>query len=517
MRVRRSLLNFVTMIVYTAVTAFVAIWSTPKLLHWLGSARFGGFRVIYDAYGYLSLLELGLGGALAPLLARAFGTGDDAAVGTTLAAGVRGYLRVTALTLLVGLAFTPLVPSLAPNLTGPDVVDLQRAWMIGLIGFAMLGVLPFRSAIEARQLGYVVNLLLIVQALMMTGLALTLAWARWGITGQAVAMVAASLVFNLSMLGVVRWIHPGLIGHAIAARPDPETRQAIRSLSWPTLMIHLSGRVSYLTDNMIVGSMMSSDRVTSLYNTQRLATLGQSILQSAGNAVWAGLAELFARGDRDLLNQRLVELTKLLGVLAVVGLGPVVAFNRAFVRLWLGLDGPDFVYGGEAVIIISSINVYFLAQMSLWNWLFSATGKVQRVAWLAVVGASANLAMSILFTSLLGLTGPLLGTTLAVLPVALIILPSRIRAEFGTSIPALLRATLLPLAWGVAATAFFWWLARRLEPGSFVVLGAEMSTAALMILALCAAFVLEPKERAEWRARIRALRPGPKSPAATTA
>jgi len=38
----------------------------------------------------------------------------------------------------------------------------------------------------------------------------------------------------------------------------------------------------------------------------------------------------------------------------------------------------DFTYGGDAVIVLTAINVYFLAQMSLWIWCFSGTGRCPR-------------------------------------------------------------------------------------------------------------------------------------------
>ena len=117
MRIRQSLLNFATMVLFLAVTMSVALFATPWLEAWLGTARFGAFRVVIDCQGYLTLLELGLGGALAPLLARALGQGMSGPCERMIAAGVRAYLCITLLTLAAGLALTPLIPRFAAQLT----------------------------------------------------------------------------------------------------------------------------------------------------------------------------------------------------------------------------------------------------------------------------------------------------------------------------------------------------------------------------------------------------------------
>jgi O-antigen/teichoic acid export membrane protein len=506
MRVRRSLLSFGTMVLYTGVTMVVGLWSTPLLQLWLGVKSFGGLRVINSAYNYLGLLELGLGGALAPLLARAVGTGDRQAMGATVAAGFRDYLRVTVLTVAMGLVLTPVIPWFARDLTGAQVDDLRRAWLVGLTASLSLALLPMRWVIEARQLGYVTNLLLTLQSLVVTAIALTLARAGWGITGQSLALVTGTLGMNLAMVAVVHRSHPGLIRDAMTAPPDPAIHRAVRRLSLPTLLIHLSGRVSYLTDELVVGALINTSNVTALFNTQRLAILGQTMLQSAGNAVWAGLAELFARGDRETFNRRLVELSRLLGVLCAAGMGPAIAYNRAFVTRWIGQRNPAFVYGGDAVIVVTAINVYFLAQMSLWTWCFSGTGKIRRVVPIAVVGAAVNLAASVLLTLRLGLVGPLLGTTVAVVPVALWALPVRLKGDFGTPLGPLFWAVSGPMLWGVVTIPAFWFLARWHAPTTYPGLALGMGLTGLASLLAGAALLLTPDERRHWQQRLRSLR-----------
>ena len=101
MRTRRSILTFLAGELFAGVTIIAGLLATPPLLRWLGDERFGAFRVTSDWYGYLSLFELGLSGALLPLLARAIGLEDLVLIRQTLAAGVRAYFRAS-FVMLVG-------------------------------------------------------------------------------------------------------------------------------------------------------------------------------------------------------------------------------------------------------------------------------------------------------------------------------------------------------------------------------------------------------------------------------
>jgi O-antigen/teichoic acid export membrane protein len=484
------------------VTIAVGLFASPRLEHWLHADRFGAFRVVLDCQGYLTLLELGLGGALSPLLARAFATGDEWSLRQVMATATRAYFLVSLATVAVGGGLTLLVTRLVTGLSPAGVADLRNAWLIGLLGFLVLGLFPFRAIVEARQRGYQINLLLTVQSLLITGISLILARGGWGITGQSIAFVLGTWVFALVVAVVVLRGRPALLG-SFATKPDLETKRALWNLSAATFLINVSGRVSLMTDNLVVGSMLGAGVVTTLFFTQRLAVLAQSLLLGVGSATWAPLAEIHARGDHDAFNRRLVELSRLVAFLSVASLGPIVAYNRHFVAAWMG---PSFAYGGEAVIILAALNAFLLAQYALWGWCFSATGQTPRMVAPAVAMAVVNAAASIVFTHWLGLIGPLLGTTVAFTTVILWSLPWRLHAVFGTSMPALARALAVPLAVGLPYASALWWIAHHHEPYGRIGLAFEMGTAALGFLAVAGASILrDAHERSLWRLRLRTV------------
>jgi O-antigen/teichoic acid export membrane protein len=497
------MLNFGTSVLFLVVTTSVAIVATPVLVKALGEAAFGGYRVVFDGFGMLSILEFGLGGALGPLFARALNSGDERDVQRTAGAGIRAFVKVSLGTVVIGLAVTPFVHLAARNVTPAIVADLRRAWMLGLVSFCSLALSPMRNLVDARQNGYVINLTLTVQSLVVTGLSIVLAKAGWGITGQALALVTGVWLFNLVMTAVALRAHPGLLRAAVVAPVDDEARAAMRGLSTPSLWFGICGRVGFLTDNLVVSRILGFEAVTALVNTQKLVVLGQTVLQSIGNASWAALSDLHVRGEHALFNRRLIEMTRLVALLGAVGFVPVVAYNRVFFQLWL--KGAGGHYGGDLVVAIAAVNAVLLAEHSLWGWCFAATGKIRELVPLSIVATTLNLAASILLTYRYGLVGPLLGTTFGFAVVGFWLLVWRLNRSFGTPVMPLLWAVAWPLTVGALASAALWWWLFGHEPADWMGLILAMSASGLVMLALSIVVLMTRDDRALWRLRLATL------------
>ncbi len=501
MYARRSLLNFAAAIASSAVAALSGLVATPWLLAWVGEDRFGAYRMATDWYGYLTLMELGLGGALLPLMARAWARGDARVIRGTLAVGLRAYLRVTIATLLIGLALATIVTRLVP--VGPEhAADLRRAWLVGLLGLLPMVLTPYRAVLEASQRSDRISLLLTVQGLIITGSSLLLAWAGWGITGLSLAATFGAWAFYLVVARIGLRALPERTG--LPPGPEPDLGRELWSLSVPALLLDVGGRIGLLSDNLVLGLYLGPASVATLIVTVKLVGLAQAQLLMIGSASWASLAALHARGEEEAFRARLVELTSVVALLGLAVLAPIVAYNRHFLALWVG-PGLD---GGDAVVVVAAANTLVQAILSLWNWCFGGTGKVRQMVVPYMAVTALNLAASVALTPRLGLVGPLLGTLLAGLLAEFWYLPVMLRRTFGVAPAALIRAVAVPLAWGVPYAAGLWWIARNHRPWGWVGLAAEMGGAAVVFLGLGAYAILGPSDRARWRRRLADFWPG---------
>jgi hypothetical protein len=183
-RTRRATWNYLSALLYTGVTLAVGLAATPHLVQWLTPVRFGAVRVLTEWYGYLACWSWAWAGRCSRCWRGRLGRGDEPALRRAVATGIRAYLKVTLLIVAVGLALVPVIDRLALRPEDRAIVglvaDLRGAWLVSLIGFVPLGLVPFKALVDAGQRGYWINLLLTGQSLLITALALTLARAAGG-------------------------------------------------------------------------------------------------------------------------------------------------------------------------------------------------------------------------------------------------------------------------------------------------------------------------------------------------
>src|SRR5438876_2783314 len=382
-RTRKASWGFLSGLAFAGMTVIVGLAATPLLLKWLGPERFGAFRAASDWTGHLTIFELGLSWALIPLFARALGRSDVRAVRAILRAGVRIYLGVALLMLVVGAGLALLMGRLVP-VSPAAAHDLKTGCWVALLAVLVVPLSPFRALAEADQRSYLINILLIVQAATVTGLGLVLAYLGWGITGQFLAASVAlyPLFFFLMRDGLRRYSIQPVVSSQWSVVRSPLTdgttgpsatdyglrttdygviRREIWKMNWPSLIRNACGRVGLFTDNLLIAYFLGPAVVASFYLTQRTCVLAQSQLLGIGSAGWAGLVELVHKGQIATFHRRLTELTGLVTVLGIAVMVPLAAFNRDFISLWVG----PTCFGGEWITGLAAINGILLSIYSL--------------------------------------------------------------------------------------------------------------------------------------------------------
>jgi O-antigen/teichoic acid export membrane protein len=484
------------------MTLGIGLVSTPLLLRWLGDERYGAFRAASDWAGYVNLLELGIGGALLALLAKAVGQGDREQIRLTLATGLRAYLQIGLGMFLVGVALGWFITDLV-QVKGSLASELQKGYWLGLLNISLFPLAPFRLLADASQRSYFANAFLIFQSLLITSLGLLLAWSGFGIPGQYVAVLLGGISFQLSMCWDGLRRYPDVVELITERQAQVNIERQLWQLNWPTLLLNLSGQIGLLTDNIVISYTLGPAMVVPFFVTQRLATLAQAQIQGIGNATWAALADLHAKGERQKFNARLIELTRLVAVMGLTFMIAIAAYNPYFIKFWVGQDR----FGGEGVSLLAASNGFFLGLLSLWGWCFSGTGNVAKLVKPAIVASGLNFVVSLVSTRFFGMIGPLLGSFVAFVSVSLWWSPLLLRQVFGTSLRQLFFAVAKPLGVGIPYAIAVYWFARSHTPWGWFGLGAEMGLTALLYLAIAWCLVFRPAEHSQWMSRLRALLP----------
>lgn len=498
MRTESSIWTFLSQELFAVITVLVGVLTTPLILYWLGNERFGAFETLTDWMGYLGILEWTVAESLPPLLTRAYGRRDEDDIRRIMAESLRAYARIAAVMLIVGLVLAFFITRLIP-VRPAHVWDLRTAWLVGLCSLLLLPCTAFKLLAQAEQRGYWINFLLVGQSLLVTALSVVLAFAGWGILGQSLAVVLGASFFNLVVAMIEAGKLPRVLTVTVSGRTDTGARQALSQLQLPNFVFGLCGRVSYLADNIIIAFVISPATVVPFFLTQRLGALAASQLQGVGAASWAALAELHAQGELETFNLRLVELTRLVTLLAAAVLVPIVAYNSYFITRWVGASR----FGGNSLTIIAAFNAVLLAVFSLWSWCIVSTGHIREILPAMMLQTVVNVVASVVLTIKLGMVGPVCGTFIAFVGVSTWYFPTILARLFNTNPFELLAAFLKPLFIGVLYGLLVWTFAANHGAADWFVMGWQMSAIAIGYLGIAWLLLLSGPERQLWLERLR--------------
>jgi O-antigen/teichoic acid export membrane protein len=487
-------------IIYALSSAAAGLLATPWLLHWLGRERLGALKALTDWMGYLTFFELGMGGALMAALAIRIGRNDRMAVTGMLASGLRVYFNLMFVSLVCGIGLVLALPYVMPA-NDLSTGELRSAGVVVLLSLLLTPLLVFRALAEARQRSYLYWLLLSIQVLLMTGLSLIMARAGWGLVGQALAWSMA----QVPTLLVLVWDGVRNYREVWRISPNEGDRKALLGLSWPTFVHQLADRIGLVSDNIMIAWILGPAALAPFYLTQQLGVLAQSQLRGLSSATWAGLVELYAHGEFAGFRLRLLQLTSLTSGLGLAILGPILTYNRSFIRFWVGQD----VYAGELVTALTCLNIFLWSIFVLWGWMLLGTGHIRRWLPYSIASTIVNVSVSICGTFTLGVVGPLIGSAAGLLLITSWALPRVIRLVFGIPPWALWQSALIPLRSGLLYLLVMKIVSINYPPGGWLELIIWMSLWGAGGVVLWWKFGLRMEERAEWRERLRKAAPLP--------
>ncbi|HEX4948624.1 MAG TPA: oligosaccharide flippase family protein [Blastocatellia bacterium] len=493
-RTRRSTISLGTNFLYTGLTLAFSIFSTPLLLRWLGQERFGTFRALQDWWGYATIFEYGIGGALMARFAMAAGKSDTDMIRKLIAVGLSFYLRATFAILAVSLVWIYALPWLV-TVTNITPNELRIAALMLAVAGIVMPLTVFRWLAEAQQRSYVVNLLLVIQSFSMISLLLIMARFDGGLIGQSIAFTLATVIMPGYLLYETLKRYPGVLSEPV----DKETSQELWSLNLPTFVFNLSGKISLSMDNILVAWSIGAWAVAPFYLTQRLASISLTQLQGIGNATWAGLVELHMQGESETFRRRLLELTNLVSSISICVLVPIASFNKVFILLWVGQEN----FAGDSVSLLCCFNVWLWAIYSLWGWPVSGTGNIRQWVNYGVLAMAINIIVSILGVRKFGLIGPLLGTASGFVLIYSWSLPLVINKLFQVSPTALWKAVSAPLLWGIPYAVLVWMISRSYMPQNWLELFVGTGLIFIIGLGIWWTVGLNREIRSLWSMRLR--------------
>ena len=492
-RTRRALYNWFAGFGYSILTIVVGVVTTPLLLRFLGSDRFGANRASGEWFGYLMLGDLGVGAAMGVFLLRAYTAADPSLVAATAKFGMKVMAWQAAILAPLATMLAWALPRLV-TVPFPLRSELQVAGYISVLGLLVYPLGVFRAVLETQQRGYLVHGAITAQWMTITVLSLLFAFVGFGLPGQAVATLVGYLVFN----AVSAWFSKADLRRMASVPAAGISWSSLRQLSWPLAVAGFGNRLSLMTDGIVVAKMLGAQDVARLFLTQRLISLVGGQINGLANATWAGLAEL-QTVNAALFEDRVNEIIRLIIGAGMIFSGTVAAYNERFIKLWVGSDQ----YAGAGVTLLTVANSVVFGLVLIFGAMIDVRGDTRQRLRSSLWGGIANLGLSIVLIRRMGLPGVLLGTLVAYLLSDAWYCPLVASRLYHISLSRIgesaLRALLTSLPW----IALLWMVAhRRTANGGIGFFAAEIFVAGVGSLGYTAFTLLSKRERQQWQARI---------------
>ena len=241
-RLQRAMKTWLMIGLQTTLTMTLAIFTTPLIIRYLGVERVGAQKASNDWLGYLTLSDLGLGGAFGVLILRARATQTPSAIAAITRQGLRVLGGLALVCIPIGLFLAWLMPNLVR--AGSELRwELRIACMISVISVAAAPLAIFRTVLDVSQRGYLVSAALLIQSLLIVGLSVLLAYQGHGLIGQSIAsLIGISVFYSLIVYWALREI-----GATTAVQAATTTWKELWRLAWPLGVS--SGRESTQSDD----------------------------------------------------------------------------------------------------------------------------------------------------------------------------------------------------------------------------------------------------------------------------
>lgn len=415
-RVEKGLRNGAYGLIFYVVTLVLGFISNRVFIHRLGAELLGLTNTITSLVESLNIAELGIATALTTLLYAPLAGGERQTVAELVALQGWIYRRVAAVFFggaCVAMLFFPRI------FAGEDVplvyayavcaVTVVASLCTYLINYPMV-------VLEANQESHAVTWAYRLPAVFRLALQIVaIEYTDHGYELWIVLQLLGTVASTLLLRRAVKRLHPYLDarvpGGRELMRKYPEVKRRMGQV-----FVHRLASVAMTRVSPLIVFSFSSLALVAAYGNYMLIFYGLTQLFGAvAGGIQGGVGNVVAEGDKRGVMRAFNMVFAVDCAMAAVSTYGFYVFADAFVECWVGTE---MVIGGAPVALIAMM-VYIAVSRSAVGQFTTAYGFFGDV-WAAGAETALNLGLSVVFGSLWGLSGVLLGVVSSLVAIVLI-------------------------------------------------------------------------------------------------
>lgn len=400
--INKSAKNFFYFLISFFSSSLIGFIATPIIIYYVGKNDYGVYRIILEFLGYLSLCDMGLATTSNSLLSKSIRENTMNHTLGVIKSLNKAYFKIYPL-IAFSIVLVYLLLTQVSNLES-TTTNLATFLMIALPAF-YFPLLVYRDYFVANEQAHLVSKSSLLQLVLLSVFNISFSYFGLGLFGLGLSYFLANSSFFLCLVYFSRKELKGDYGPVKSVDLGE-----IWSLNKHSFLQDIFGRLSFMTDNVIVSRYFSFGEVTNFFTNQRIMSLGNSFSQNFGSSSWPSIVKTYKEDGNHLdfsevfnfFNRALVFLSAPL--FFTMGLN-----NKEFITLWLGSD-----YYVSDLLTWSSVLTYFaFGLISFWGWILLGVDQMKARTRLVVISGIINIVASVLLTKHIGVEGPILGTMLS--------------------------------------------------------------------------------------------------------
>ncbi len=452
-----------------ATNVAVGIFLSPFILHRLGDAAFGVWVLIFSVTGYYGLFDLGIRSSIVRYVSKYTATGDREKLAQFVNTALFTYTSIGA----VSMVLTALLSSYVERLFKvPPEMHSQARLLLLMVGASVSVGFPLGIAggmLEGLQRFYILNWTSIGATLARAALIVYFLNRGYGLITLALLTVSLPVVSSILRGFVVFRLCPMPIGLKYV---DRASFRHMVNYGGTTFLVIVAARLRFRTDELVLGTMMSTVAVTWFNIGARIVDYSQEFVTSLSQIFVPMASQSEATGNLDRVRKIYLAGNRACAFLILPVTAILIVFGKHIIRIWVGARYVPHSYPVLVVMIIPF--ALMLSQAASGRVLFGL-GKHRTLATITVIEGVANLILSIALVPQLGIVGDALGTAIPLSFTCLWFLPRHLKKQIGVPVGTFLReAYTLPILLTLPLVAALWLANRSFYPRNLVQLAIEI-------------------------------------------
>jgi O-antigen/teichoic acid export membrane protein len=422
------------------VNVIVGIFLSPFIVHRLGDAAFGIWVLIFSVTGYYGLFDLGIRSSIIRYVSKYTATDDRDKLAKFINTALFSYTGIG----MVSMVLTALLSSSVESVFKiPPEMHTQARILLLMVGASVSVSFPlgvFGGMLEGLQRFYILNWTSIVATLVRAALIVYFLNHGYGLITIALITVGLPIISSIIRGIIVFRLCPVPIGVKYV---DRDSFRHMANYGGTTFLVMVAARLRFRTDELVLGTMMSTVAVTWFNFGARIVDCATDFVSSLAQVFVPMSSHSEAIGDLDRVRKIYIAGNRVCAFLILPITAILIIFGKHIIRIWVGARYVPTSYPVLVVMIIPF--ALMLAQAASTRILFGL-GKHQTMAAVTVIEGIANLILSIALVRPMGIVGDALGTAIPLSFTCLVFLPRHMKKQIGVPVGAFLRdAYTLPI------------------------------------------------------------------------